>query len=133
MTTRRRALPAAGVWLLTTAVMIWAGTRVEPSWVELLCLIAAAAALRTALRTARPLLRTAPSSEAQEWRRAVVQLHGEINTATAERAGRQLTDALAEGPVALEVDLTKVSILTRDSTRVFFDAVFAAGRPACPW
>ncbi|MEU9290677.1 STAS domain-containing protein [Streptomyces sp. NPDC048275] len=126
MTARRRTLLAAGAWLLTTAVLVWTGTRVEPSWAQLLCLIAAAAALRTALHTARPLARTAVSSKAQERRRAVVHLHGEINATTAGRARRQVADALAGGPAALEVDLTKVSVLTRDGTRVFFDAVSAA-------
>ncbi|MFF1676189.1 STAS domain-containing protein [Streptomyces sp. NPDC058256] len=126
----------AGAWLLTAGAALGVTVRVEPAWGRLLCLIIAATALRIALRTiwrsARSTRRVGPSAGTGQGRRAVVHLRGEITAGTAHRAGRRLSAALATGPPVLEIDLARVTLLTRDGTQIFFDAVRTAHAAGIP-
>ncbi|GHC89804.1 STAS domain-containing protein [Streptomyces flavofungini] len=136
MSARGRTLLVAAAWLLAAAAALGAGARVEPSWGRLLFLIAAATALRIALRTiwhsarsARPGSRSAGPGQGQQ---AVVRLRGEITAVTVGRTGRRLSAVLAAGPPVLEIGLGRVTLLTRDGARVFFDAVRTAHATGIP-
>lgn len=50
MNARRERVLNAAVWLTVTGAAVWAGTVTEPYWLQFACLVAAAAALRLALR-----------------------------------------------------------------------------------
>jgi hypothetical protein len=117
MSARVRSLLVAGGWFLAAGAALGAGARVEPSWGKLLCVIAAATALRIALRTVWHAARFArpgdQSAGTGQGRWAVVHLRGEITAVTAGRAGRRLSAALAAGPPVLEIDLARVTLLTR--------------------
>ncbi|KOV50863.1 hypothetical protein ADL00_42700 [Streptomyces sp. AS58] len=80
-------------------------------------------------RSARPGGRSAGPGR-ERW--AVVRLRGEIAAVTADRAGRRLSAALAACPPVLEIDLARVTLLTRDGTQVFFDAVRTAHTGGIP-
>ncbi|MFC9819741.1 STAS domain-containing protein [Streptomyces erythrochromogenes] len=62
----------------------------------------------------------------------MVRLRGEITARTGKQAGRRLTAALATGPPALEIDLARVTLLTRDGTQVLFDALRTAHSHGIP-
>ncbi|MEU5323464.1 STAS domain-containing protein [Streptomyces sp. NPDC021056] len=115
-----RLLPAA-VWLLVCALATTAIFYVTPVWARTLCLIAAAAALRTAIRAVRRTARSAVDRIPPP-RPSVVRLQGEITAATADRTARLLADALAARPTALEIDMSEVALLTRDGAMAFLPA-----------
>lgn len=50
MNARRERVLDAAVWLTVTGSAVWAGIVTEPYWLQFACLVAAAAALRLALR-----------------------------------------------------------------------------------
>ncbi|GGO59297.1 hypothetical protein GCM10012286_80580 [Streptomyces lasiicapitis] len=124
------------MWLLAAGAALGAGAYVEPSWGRLLCLIAAATALRIALRTVWHSARSARlegrPAEHSQGRQAVVRLRGEITAVTVDRTGRRLSAVLAAHPPVLEIDLARVTLLTRDGTQVFFDAVRTAHATGIP-
>ncbi|MFB8353025.1 STAS domain-containing protein [Streptomyces niveus] len=76
--------------------------------------------------------RRRPGRRAGQRRQAVVRLRGEITAVTVGRTGRQLSAALAVGPPVLEIDLARVTLLTRDGTEVFFGAVRTAQAAGIP-
>ncbi|MFD9865102.1 STAS domain-containing protein [Streptomyces alboflavus] len=126
MSARGRNLLVAA-WLLTAAAAHGARARVELSWGRLLFLIATA--LRIALRTIWHSVRSARPGQG---RQVVVRLRGEITASTAGGARRRLSAALAARPPLLEIDLARVTVLTRDGAQVFFDAVRTAHATGIP-
>ncbi|MFF0041599.1 STAS domain-containing protein [Streptomyces mirabilis] len=121
----RRHLLTAAAGLLVCALATTAVVHTTPPWAKVLCLIAAAAALRTAAKalwaTGRPALhRGTPHG------RRVVRLRGEISAATAGKTTRRLTDVLATRPTALDIDMSKVELLTSDGAMAFLAAARVA-------
>ncbi|MFF4500408.1 STAS domain-containing protein [Streptomyces sp. NPDC001401] len=58
--------------------------------------------------------------------RVVVRLTGEITSKNAGRIGRRLQDVLGTRPTVLEIDLGRVTYLSRDGGAAFFMALRAA-------
>lgn len=116
-----RQLLTAAAWLLVCALATAATIHITPAWAKILCLIAAATALRTAAKavwaTDRPAFHRVTSKGA-----GVVYLHGEISAVTTGRTRCRLTDALATRPNALEIDMSKVKLLTSDGAMAFLAA-----------
>ncbi|WP_405956560.1 STAS domain-containing protein [Streptomyces phaeochromogenes] len=113
-------LLTAAAWLLACALATAAAIHITPAWAKVLCLIAAATALHTAAKT----LWTAHSASRQVKPQgpAAVYLGGEISAATAGRTTRRLTDALATRPTALDIDMSRVELLTSDGAMAFLAA-----------
>ncbi|WP_328687657.1 STAS domain-containing protein [Streptomyces phaeochromogenes] len=120
-----RHLLSAAAGLLGCALATVAAIHITPVWAKVLCLIAAATALCTAAKAlwaaARPAFHRGKSHGP-----GVVYLHGEISAATASRTTRRLTDALATRPTALDIDMSKVQLLTSDGAMAFLAAARVA-------
>ena len=95
--------------------------HITPAWAKVLCLIAAAAALRTAAKTLWTAARPA-SRRVKPQGPAAVHLRGEISAATAGRTTRRLTDSLATRPTALDIDMSRVELLTSDGAMALLTA-----------
>ncbi|MFG2599212.1 STAS domain-containing protein [Streptomyces sp. NPDC048462] len=126
MNARRERVLNAAVWLTVTGAAVWAGIVTEPYWLQFACLVAAAAALRLALRALwAHASHISPGMRFGEGR-AVVRLSDDLTPASADKAARRLTEALDELPSVLEIDLSKVSTLGKDTTQVLFTGLRAA-------
>ncbi|MER7173972.1 STAS domain-containing protein [Streptomyces mesophilus] len=115
-----RRLVTAAAWLLLCALATAAVIQLTPVWAKVLCLIAAAAALRAgamAAWTARSTLREITPREPGR-----IYLRGEISATTAGETTRRLTRALATRPTTLEIDMSKVELLTSDGAMAFLSA-----------
>jgi anti-anti-sigma factor len=116
---------AAAAWLLVCALATAAAILTTPAWGKILWLITAAAALRATVKYVRSAARddsrrTGPQGV------AAVRLRGEISAATAGKTTRRLTDALASRPTALDIDMSKVELLTSDGAMAFLAAARVA-------
>ncbi|MCL8011379.1 STAS domain-containing protein [Streptomyces sp. AS02] len=111
-------LLTAAAWLLACALATAAAIHFTAVWTKMLCLIAAATALRIAAKAVWSAARPARASQEP----LVVHLRGEITAATADNATQRLADALAARPRALEIDMSRVELLTNDGATAFFAA-----------
>ncbi|MFC4610482.1 STAS domain-containing protein [Streptomyces maoxianensis] len=118
MTRPHHPLATAAAWLLICVLATVALILTTPAWGKIPWLIAAAAALRTAVKYAWPAARPAFRRTGPHGT-AVVRLSGKIDAATADRTRRRLTDALATRPTALDIDMSKVELLTSDGAMAF--------------
>ncbi|SDL02582.1 STAS domain-containing protein [Streptomyces indicus] len=118
--TCRRRLTAA-VWLALCVLATTGFIELAPAWARVVCLIAAATALRIAIKTLRlpgtPTMRGSTHATPD-----VVRLRGEISAETADATTRWLTVALSTRPATLEIDMSKVELLTRDGAMAFLTA-----------
>ncbi|SDP81539.1 anti-anti-sigma factor [Streptomyces sp. cf386] len=110
----------AAAWLLACALATAAAIHFMPVWAKILCLIAAATALRVAAKAVWSVAR--PASQRASQRPLVVHLRGEITATTAGKTTQRLTDALATRPRVLDIDMSRVELLTNDGATVFFAA-----------
>ncbi|WP_327368004.1 STAS domain-containing protein [Streptomyces sp. NBC_01217] len=132
MNARRKKALTTTVWLAWTGAAVWTGVVADPYWLQITCLIAAATALRLALRGVRPATGHVRPGLRFGGGRAVVRLKGDLTATSAENATRRLTEALDPPPSVLEIDLANVSSLGKDSIQALFTALRTAGEQGIP-
>ncbi|MEU9047749.1 MULTISPECIES: STAS domain-containing protein [unclassified Kitasatospora] len=113
------ALALAGV----AALAAWLTTALtRQPWTNLALVLASPLILRTAARDLRRRLDGT----------VTVKLHGEVGSRSAERAARRMAAALERGPSAVDIDMTRVTRLSRDGATALLAVVRAAHTAGVP-